>query len=237
MKIVLCDDEPYFLNIVTEYCTKFEQEYRIPIALIKFVRGEDVLLYYQQDKNIDLFILDIMMGEISGLQIADEIRKGGMNTKIIFLSSALKFAPMGYIFGAVRYWMKPLTYEKFSSEMQALYKLIRKESNSYIIENTANSIEKVYYDDILYIETRSRKACVHRISSTYISKTKLIEYERKLDERFFRCHSAYIVNMDYITKVIKLEIILSNGEKIYMSKGKKKKFMAALGTYLRNNVK
>lgn len=237
MKIVICDDEPYFLEIISEYCEMFEREYKIPISLIKFRRGEDVLAYYQQDKNIDLFILDIIMEEMNGLQLAEAIRKTGGHTKIVFLTVVLKYATEGYLYGAARYWLKPLTYEKFSLEMQDLYMQIKKESNSYLIENTGVSIEKVYYDEILYIETLDRKACVHRINSNYISKTKLTEFEKKLDKRFFRCHSAYIVNMDCISKIKKLEIILNNNESIYMSKGKKKNFLSALSLYLRDSRK
>lgn len=237
MKIVICDDEPYFLEIISEYCEMFEREYKIPISLIKFRRGEDVLAYYQQDKNIDLFILDIIMEEMNGLELAEAIRKTGGHTKIVFLTVVLKYATEGYLYGAARYWLKPLTYEKFSLEMQDLYMQIKKESDSYLIENTGVSIEKVYYDEILYIETLDRKACVHRINSNYISKTKLTEFEKKLDKRFFRCHSAYIVNMDCISKIKRLEIILNNNESIYMSKGKKKNFLSALSLYLRDTRK
>lgn len=237
MKIVICDDEPYFLEIISEYCEMFEREYKIPISLIKFRRGEDVLAYYQQDKNIDLFILDIIMEEMNGLQLAEAIRTTGGHTKIVFLTVVLKYATEGYLYGAARYWLKPLTYEKFSLEMQDLYMQIKKESDSYLIENTGVSIEKVYYDEILYIETLDRKACVHRINSNYISKTKLTEFEKKLDKRFFRCHSAYIVNMDCISKIKRLEIILNNNESIYMSKGKKKNFLSALSLYLRDTRK
>lgn len=237
MKIVICDDEPFFLEMISEYCEKFEQEYKIPITLVRFTRGEDVLTYYQQDKNIDLFILDILMEEINGLQLAEEIRKAGIHTKIVFLTVVLKYATEGYVYRAARYWLKPLTYEKFSSEMQELYVQIKKESNSYLVENTGVSIEKVYYDEILYIETLSRKACVHRINSNYVSKTNLTEFEKRLDNRFFRCHTAYIVNMDSISKIKKLEIILNNGESIYMSKGKKKNFLTALSLHLRDTRK
>lgn len=232
MKIVICDDEPFFLDIIEEYCTKFEQEYKIPIVLIKFINGKDVLTYYEQNKDIDLFILDIMMKGVNGLKVATEIRKEGQNVKIIFLTSAIQFAPSGYVIGASRYWLKPLSFKKFCQELQTLYDEIKKESKSYIIEDIGNTIQKVYFDEILYIETQNRKACIHKINSNYMSRTKLIEYERKLDERFIRCHAAYIVNMSYITKITGLEINLSNGEAIYMSKGKRQKFISAFASYL-----
>lgn len=235
MKILACDDESFFLELISEYCERFVKEEKIHITLLKFSRGIDVLSYYQKNKDIDLFILDIKMKEPDGLQIAKEIRKEGMNTKLVFLTSAIEYAPEGYIFGASRYWLKPLSYLKFSSEMKELYSAILKESKSYIVENVGTKIEKVYYDEILYIETQGRKACVHKWKTSYVSGTKLIAYEQKVDGRFFRCHAAYIVNMSYISKIDGLEILLSNGESIYMSKGKRKSFLKALSEYFSND--
>lgn len=236
MKIIVCDDEPFFLDMISEYCDKFVREDKVPVTLLKFTRGEDVLSYYKENKGIDLFVLDIKMKGVDGLQVAEAIRQDGGCTKLVFLTSAIEYAPKGYEFGASRYWMKPLLYEKFRSEMRILYKEIQKESGSYIVENVGTNIEKVYFDDILYIETSGRKACVHKLRSSYISATKLVAYEQMLDERFYRCHAAYIVNMSYISRIEGTGIFLSNKEKIYMSKGRRRGFLTALSEYFSNEA-
>ena len=234
MKIVLCDDEPFFLEQISEFCNRLEQEQGIPIVLLTFSCGKEVLEYYKTDKNIDLFILDIKMKELNGLKVAREIKRDGNSTKVVFLTSRIGYAPKGYEIGISRYWMKPLGYSKFCEEIRNLEEQIKREKGLYIIENIGTRIEKVYFDDILYIETKGRKTCVHKLKSSYLSTTKMAQYERNLDERFFRCHAAYIVNMGYIKGVKNTEIILNDGTIIYMSRGKKKKFISMLGNYLRD---
>lgn len=60
----------------------------------------------------------------------------------------------------------------------------------------------------------------------------MVEYEQRLDGRFYRCHASYIVNMDYIKQVKGTELKLTNGEVIYISKGKKSAFSRELSDYL-----
>lgn len=231
MKIILCDDDTFFLDLLSEFCEKFERKNKIPITLILFRDGKSVLEYYKDNKNIDLFILDIKMKGMDGLQVAKQIRRVETGTKIVLLTSAIEYGPQGYEVGVSRYWLKPLQYEKFETELLILYEQIKKDSLSYFIEDTGSSVEKVFYDEIIYIETKGRKTCVHKTKSNYISTTTMRDYEKKLDNRFFRCHAAYIVNMSYVKKIKGLELYLSNEESIYISKGKKKKFMLALDEY------
>lgn len=234
MKIAVCDDDLLFLDILSEFCEKFERNNKIPITLIRFADGESVLEYYKYNKDIDLFVLDIKMKGLDGLQVAERIRSAEAGTKIVFLTSAIEYGPQGYEIGISRYWLKPLQYNKFETELLVLYEQIKKESMLYFIENAGSSIEKVYYDEILYIETKGRKTCVHKTKSSYISVTTMRDYEKKLDNRFFRCHAAYIVNMNYVKKIEGLEVFLYNGESVYISKGKKKAFILAIDNYFNN---
>lgn len=231
MKVIVCDDELYFVKVVSDYCQKFEEETGIPITLLKFEQGREVLAYCKENRDVDLFILDIKMEHVDGLEVAKAIRKSGSNAKIVFLTSAIEFAPRGYTLGVSRYWLKPLLYKNFCLEMKELYQDIQKESKAYLLESIGTITEKIYFDEILYIETYGRKVRIQRTNSSYMSGCKLNVYEERLDTRFFRCHAAYIVNMNHITKIAGLEIILNNGKSIYMSKGKRKNFLAAFNGY------
>lgn len=234
MKIILCDDEEYLLEGIVEYCKRFEKENMVPIHIIRFTDGIECLNFYRKNKDVDLCILDIKMKKVNGIQIAEEIRKEGARTKIIFLTSSIKYAPQGYVVGAKRYWMKPLTFEKFSADLIDIIDEIKNEKELFILEDTGSAIEKVYFDDILYIETEGRKTCVHKKDVAYISKITMSEYESKLDGRFYRCHAGYIVNMYYICKIEGMNIYLKNEEQIFISKAKRSKFMQRFAEFLKN---
>ena len=233
MKIIICDDERNFVEQISEYCVKFQEDEGIPLGIIPFYSGKEVLEYCGTDRNIDLFILDIKMDDLDGMRLAKKLRDMGIRSKIVFLTSVVSFAIRGYELGVSRYWVKPMEYSRFCSEMKALCKDIEKESSAYFLENIEGGLEKVYFDEVIYIETEGRKTRVHKTGSSYLSNRKMREYEEILDSRFYRCHAAYIVNMDYIKKVKGLQVFMENGEEeVYISKGKKNMFSEKLSHYL-----
>ena len=50
-------------------------------------------------------------------------------------------------------------------------------------------------------------------------KKTLGEFEKELDERFFRTGRSYIVNLNYIQRVTKTEVRLADGEVVPLSRG------------------
>lgn len=232
MQILICDDEKVFQENIADYCRRFMKEYEIPIRISMCQSGDEALALCRKEKNIDICILDIKMDGMNGMRLAKEIRNLGMRSRIVFLTSYVQYAPKGYEVGASRYWMKPISYEKFCSEIQSLYEEIQRENNNYFYENLNDVMERVYFDEIAFIETKGRKTCVHKRTGCYDSTMKMREYEAKLDDRFFRCHAAYIVNMDYIVRLHGLEITLSTGDTIYASKARRSSFVKRLRSYL-----
>ena len=145
MKIIICDDEPAFVELISEYCMRFKEEEEIPMRILRFFSGRDVLEYCEMDRDIDLFILDIKMEDIDGLCLTKKLRGMGMRSKIVFLTSALAFAPKGYEMGVSRYWMKPLEYGRFCSEMKALCASAGVESTKCFPHNLRHLFALSYY--------------------------------------------------------------------------------------------
>ena len=48
---------------------------------------------------------------------------------------------------------------------------------------------------------------------------------------FFRCHVGFLVNLSFVKNVEKLDVELTSGETVYVSKPKRKKFMEVLAGY------
>lgn len=236
IKVLVCDDEPYFIQIIEKYCSQFAQENMVSIQLFKCSSVKEVIKCSEKNKNIDIYILDIILKESDGIQLANELRQMDISSKIIFLTSDIKFAPKGYTVGASRYWMKPIDYKQFRNDMLNVLEEIKFEEDKVLLLSTEDGIERVYFDSILYIETEARNTRIHIQNADKLTKITMADYVNKLDNRFYRCHAAYIVNMNYIEKIKGLKIHLQNGQIIYISKVKKRKFILAYTSYITDSL-
>lgn len=77
--------------------------------------------------SYDLFVLDVMMGKISGFQLADKIRNNlGIDTPIIFLTAKGDENDMltGYSLGADDYIRKPFSVVEVKARIRAILKRV-----------------------------------------------------------------------------------------------------------------
>lgn len=225
MRVAICDDQQKFQSQIVEYFRRYESKYKVDMSILTFQNGVELLAYYETHQNLDLIILDIMMDGLNGIEVAKEIREYGIHTKIVFLSSSEQYAIQGYVVNASRYWLKPIEFKFFCEELNILVKDIDLEEELYLIEKTGITTRKIYFDEIVYIETYKRKIRIRTINYSILTTKKMKEYEERLRNSFFvRCHAAYIVNMNYIKKINGLEITLKNDEQIFISKNRKSEF-------------
>ena len=74
IKLVVCDDELVqrkFLGVLLE---RFFKERMIPVEISYYGSGEEFLENKEQDLNLtDLFLLDIFMPNLNGIELAREI--------------------------------------------------------------------------------------------------------------------------------------------------------------------
>ena len=85
MKVAVCDDDRAIIEQIEEYIEIIHDkslEYEV------FFCAEELQRYVtEQDVNFDVFILDIEMKEMSGIDFAKRLREKNVNALIIFMTS------------------------------------------------------------------------------------------------------------------------------------------------------
>ena len=82
-----------------------------------------------------------------------------------------------------------------------------------------NEIIAINLADIFFFERMHRKSIIHTPNRTFEVNDSLIALEKGLNDRFFRSHRSYIINIDRIEKIISWKaksysIILNSRRKI-----------------------
>lgn len=229
--VVICDDEQSFIDKMKEYLKRYCFESKEDIFVREFTDGQALLNAYNSDFHI--IFMDIKMPELDGIETAKRIRMIDSNVVIIFITSQLKYVLAGYSVNAANYLIKPLNYMRFKMEMEKAVLRTASTRKGYISVKNDNGFFKVYHSSLRYIETYQRNTMIHTGKESIISYKKMQEHESDLaGYPFVRCHTSYIVNLEYIDKVLDYEITLLTGELIPISKQKKKELMQNLAVYL-----
>lgn len=224
VSVACCDDEKEQILYYKELFATYEIRHEIDLEVDYFLSGEFCIHSVQSGKIFDVVFLDMEMPNKSGLEVAREIRKyRGKETKIIFLTSYAKYMQDSFDVRAFHYIIKPVGYDEFERKFQdALNELIKDEDNICVLQTDKDDIV-VRIKDILYIEKEksNKYVSVHLREGTLSIKDSLLVLERKLEEKhFLRIHRSVLVNMRYIKRIRKAEVVLSNGVTIPVSRRK-----------------
>lgn len=223
MKVAVCDDNKEELlqleHLLNEYLTVYPFDEGISICF--FENSAKLLAEIERGRHFDLFILDVLMPEINGLELATEIRKTDTMSKIVFLTSSSEFAVGSYSVNAFHYLLKPVEKDKLFPVLEKARRDFFDVSGQSIVVKAKGSLCRIDFRDIVYVEVIGRTLCFQKKDGvlTEISGT-LSEIEPLLlaDKRFVKPHRSYIVNMDYIRGLSQQGITTLNSLCIPMSR-------------------
>ncbi len=229
LHIAICDDEQEFVQHLQGMLGRYAAETGEEIKVTVYRDGLELVKTY--DVSIDLIFLDIQMGTVNGLEAAEQIRKNDHTVGIIFLTSYQQYALEGYQYQAVDYIVKPVKYIRLKLELNRWKERFKKKSPYIVVKNDSGSY-KVDLQTLHYAETYKRNLLLHTDRETVVCYRHMKELEKDLEPYgFFRCHTGFLVNLAFVKRVEKLDIELTSGESIYVSKPRKKEFMKALAGY------
>lgn len=215
IRIVLCDDNPHFLETLRLEIRKTLKQHKTDAAIHVFQNPDSIPEHILP--SCDIFFLDIDFPgkECTGIDIAKRIRKLRIDSILIFITNFIEYAPEGYEVQAFRYLLKSEIHTKLESYLlQAISKVC---SEQEVIQlNISGETTTLLLKEILYIESQGHTAVIHMsrqgIHKTYRFYASLTSLEQSLSSRgFLRIQKSYLVNMRRLKKYQCTEAILDNG--------------------------
>ena len=212
---IIVDDEPLAIDVISQYIHKVPQ-----LNLITSCSDPLEAFKVLNQQKIDLIFLDIEMPEINGIQFLKSLS----NPPAVILTTAYReYAIESYEVEVIDYLLKPISFDRFFKGVAKFLKQRRKsdlptdrrdsteQQNSIFIYSDKKNV-KVYFDDILYVESIKDYVRIHTTQSNIISKSTISAYEELLPESFLRIHRSYIVNTKWITAFTKHDVEIDNKE-------------------------
>ena len=187
-------------------------------------------------KQYDILFLDIQMAGMNGIETARMFRKQNEEAVIIFVTGVKEYVFEAFDVAAFHYLLKPIEENKFMEVFDRAVKEAGKwkdRGQEQFFVKTKNRNIILNHRNILYVESRGRKAEIHTTGEVIEIYAAMAELESQLGQNFYRCHRGYLVNMAHITEYGSDSISLSNGESIYLAKERYNGFVKEYMRYLR----
>lgn len=218
-KIALCDDDTFFYVYFEHLLSKLLSNKAISYKLDYYPTTTSLEIAIRQGTFYDLIFLDILIDLDNGIDFARQIRTLDQNVNIIFVSSSSDYALNCYDLAPLHYLVKPFNIEKLETALNRFFEKYNVPKLCFQIPGEIHAIE---ISDILYFEVYSHKVHLKKTNGETISfLSSLREVEEFLPlMTFMRSHKSYIVNMQYISNIVRYKITLTSGENIPVSKGR-----------------
>ena len=233
IRIGVVEDDPASCQLVLDYLNRYQSETGEQFTVSVFDDGARIVEKYAP--VYDILLLDIEMKEMDGMAAARRIRERDDNVVIIFITAAPQYAISGYEVRALSYLLKPLPWFAFSQELKKSIDMVRRNGDDSMLIETGNGQMRMNLADILYLESIRHTIVIHTLDGKYSINGTLKDMEAKLaDRHFFRSNSCYLVNLKHVTGVADQDCIMSDDERLRVSRPRKKAFLAALADSLQH---
>lgn len=214
MKCIVIDDDDITCRLLEDYVEKTSF-----LELSgSFNNAVDAINFFNNQGVVDLVFLDIEMPEMTGIEFLNTITQ---KPQIIVVSSREKYAIEAFEYSVTDYLLKPVTYARFFKAANKALENYDKEQSPNVSDEIfikkGNSLVKVKYSEILWIEALENYVVINTISDKYTIHFTMKAIENQLPAPMFkRVHRSFIVNLKSISSIEDNSVVIkvSDGRKV-----------------------
>lgn len=204
---VIVDDEPLAREGIQRYAQEVEY-----LRIAATCENAVELIRIMDRQKVDLIFLDVQMPKMNGMDFLKITR----DPPIVIITSAYpSYALESFELNVLDYLLKPITFDRFfqATKKARDYFQLRSaqntnaDANRYFFIKCESKFEKIFFDDILYIEGMQNYVRIYTEKGKYLTLLTLKDIEQNVAKgMFLRVHKSYIVNTTKINSIEKHEI-------------------------------
>ncbi|MEG0377827.1 MAG: LytTR family DNA-binding domain-containing protein, partial [Eubacterium sp.] len=171
-------------------------------------------------ENFHLYILDIVMPMVSGIELGKAIRRHDREAQIIYVTTEPQFALQAYAASPVNYLLKPVKQEMLFETLSLAISKIDLSDEQPITVKTVDGLYVLKLSEIVCCEYRNHAIIFTMINGKEIAsrtiRTSFSDYTASLIENthFIQCHKSFIVNMRFVERFAKDGFTLRGGKHV-----------------------
>lgn len=211
IKCIVIEDEPLAVKVLTDYIAQ------VPFLELQASFKDAILATdYLRHTGTDLIFLDIHLPRLKGMSFLKTLS----NPPAVIITTAYhQYAVEGFTLNVTDYLLKPIEFERFLVAVNKVRTAADTEPKDFVFINVQKKKVKIFFSDIVYVESQREYVKITTTQNEYISKMSTHEIEALLPAHLFiRVHRSFIVSIRRIESYT-AESIEINGTAIPIGKG------------------
>ncbi len=235
MNIGICDDNEIYLDMLYKMVLKMVSD-SSDIILHKLTPYDLNLDVQNLTSSYDILITDIDMGDYNGIELVEKLNKINPSCIIIFISNYINYATRVYDVNHVYFVLKTEADVRLPIALNKALTIYQEQKRSYLTICYQNVNYFIPHTDISYIESLGRYLYVHTEKQIYKTIKTLTAVQSELSSAFVRCHKSFIINLDFVYSITRINCILKTKENISISNTYSKSFLSSYRHYVSNRL-
>lgn len=222
LRVGICDDRQEDIDIIRTLAARFSHgcpEY--PLDICAYASAYTLLEAVGRTGGCDVYLLDILMPHMSGIDLAREIRKRGERAQILFLTSSREYGIEAIGVKAAGYLLKPIQETAFNEAMFDCIRELEPDRHPSLPVKTKQGLIRVQMAELMLVESFNHVCELTLSNGTKLeTSARLSDLFEQLRENagFIFPHRAYLVNMEYIRGISSTGILMTDGRQLPVSR-------------------
>ena len=234
LRIAICDDISAELRCIAALTNEYLTERNVSADIREFTHPDELLTACETE-TFHIFLLDMVMPMISGLELGRSIRRVSTDAQIIYITTEPGFALDAYSVNPLHYLLKPVDKGALFGALELAAEKVGFGEETVVTIKTRVGL-RTFSADVIVCCEYVRHTVIYtlargeRIETLTISGS-FAEHVAPLlrDRRFIQPHAAFIANMSSVDRLSKDGFSMRGGAFVPVSS---KQFSAVRNAYM-----
>ena len=232
-RLAVCEDEEVIREELCRLCGEILSDARITHKIMSFSDAEELeRLLESRGQIFDVLIMDIELGNKSGMELAKELRSKKDRVSIIFLTGYEKYLKDGYSVQPVHFLLKPVKKQELAEALLTDWEMNHRPKAVLLQKGSRNL--SLPLASVFWAETSGN----HNVR--IILRDRDEEFPISLSElealfpsgQFARCHNSYLVSLAHVREFKRATLYMDNGSELPVGRKYYKKIQEAFVSYI-----
>lgn len=186
-------------------------------------------------KAPNIVLLDVLLGEENGIELAKNLFPHGSGVAVIFITGYIEYCTDVYETDHIYFLLKPIQPEQLRRALDKALAALSEVPGDFPVQIN-NTIRRVEISSVYSIESFYRKLRIRMAGEVLECYGSIAELPDNVRQSMIHCHKSFLVNPEHIRTLDRSTFLLTDGTTVPISRNRyaesRQAFLAYCGRHL-----